>query len=998
MPRTKAGKPKAPLTTAQRLGSLLKSARDTMRKDKGLNGDLDRLPMLTWLMFLKFLDDHESLREEKAKLGRQKYRPAIEPPYRWRDWAAPADGLTGPDLMKFINNEETKLPDGSKGDGLLAHLRAFSGSEDDRQRVIGEVFAGVTNRMDSGYLLRDIINKVNGIHFQSTDEIHTLGHLYESMLKEMRDAAGDSGEFYTPRAIVRLIVAATDPRLGETVLDPACGTGGFLVEAYQHLKKQYDSVKQGRMFHERTVIGHEAKSLPYMLCQMNLLLHGMESPNVRRINSLGQKLSEIKDGERVDVILTNPPFGGEEHMKGIQSNFPADKQTSETALLFLQLIMRKLKVAPKPGRAAVVVPNGTLFGDGVCAKIKQELLTKFNLHTVVRLPNGVFAPYTSIPTNILFFDRTGPTKDIWYYEHPLPEGRKPVHEDGPDPVRGVRQLPAVVARAPGKRSGLARAVRGRARGGPAEGDPALGGGRRGRGEGPRPARIRGRGGRANRRPGEGVPGERAGEVSRQAAQSTAGPAGGALGRGASAAGRSPRAEVGRGRPVLAGVQPGPQEPSREGGLRAPAAGATGRRHPEEGATDRGDHAGDQGLAREAAMSKWPLVRLGDLLFKSEEWVTIHPNRKYKEVTVRLWGNGATLRREVEGSGIAATSRIQVHTDQFIISRIDARNGASGLIPADLEGAVVSTDFPAFSPRAERLLPKYLHWLSRTKGFVELCQRASEGTTNRVRLKEDRFLATAIPLPPLAEQRRLVERIDALAAKIEEAKRLRGDADQASVALSFAPFTALPQPGSATPSGTLGDYVENHDSGWSPQCGDVPATDSEWGVLKTTCVQWRGFDRTQNKVLLPGMRQRREITVQRGDVLITRAGPVNRVGIACCVEQAEPRLMLSDKIVRLRPNPGLIPHFLVAYFATPFAQDYFRHGKTGLAESQVNISREKLLRLPVVVPSVEQQQRFVAHLRTIRDALGAVQKERELVAKELNALLLAILDRAFKGEL
>ncbi|HEY1381772.1 MAG TPA: N-6 DNA methylase [Gemmataceae bacterium] len=431
----------APLTTAQRLGSLLKSARDTLRKDKGLNGDLDRLPLLTWLMFLKFLDDHEQVRETEAKLARKKFRPAVDPPYRWRDWAAHDDGPTGDDLKRFVSNEECVRPDGSKGAGLLHHLRGDAGSDDPRRRVIGDVFAGVANRMESGYLLRDIVTKINGIHFDSTEEIHTLGHLYESMLKEMRDAAGDSGEFYTPRPVVRFMVAATDPRLGETVLDPACGTGGFLVEAYTYLAKQCETVEDRRTLQERSILGGEAKPLPYMLAQMNLLLHGLEAPRIDKGNSLARRLTDITDADRVDVILTNPPFGGEEE-RGIRENFPADKQTAETALLFLQLIMRRLRglkpaatdetaagtvaagFSPRPGRAAVVVPNGTLFGDGVCGRIKQELLTKFNLHTVVRLPNGVFAPYTSIPTNVLFFDRSGPTADVWYYELPPPAGRK----------------------------------------------------------------------------------------------------------------------------------------------------------------------------------------------------------------------------------------------------------------------------------------------------------------------------------------------------------------------------------------------------------------------------------------------------------------------------------------------------------------------------------------------------------------------------------------------
>jgi type I restriction enzyme M protein len=411
-------------TTAQSLGALLKSARDIMRKDKGLNGDLDRLPMLTWIMFLKFLDDLEIQREGEAKLAAKKFKPAIESPYRWRDWAAKSDGITGDELLAFINNEETTLPNGKKGAGLFRYLRTLTSSNgDDRREVIATVFKGVQNRMVSGYLLRDVINKIGGIHFTSSGELHTLGSLYESMLREMRDAAGDSGEFYTPRAVVRLMVAVNDPRLGETVLDPASGTGGFLVEAFNHLSKQVKTVADRKVLQEKSIFGCEAKTLPFLLCQMNLLLHGLDAPQIDPGNALRFKLTDIGERERVDVILTNPPFGGEEE-KGIQGNFPEDKQTGETAMLFLQLIMRKLRRQTGKARAAVVVPNGTLFGDGVCARIKEELLKEFNLHTIVRLPNGVFAPYTGIPTNILFFDRSGPTREVWYYEQPLPEGRK----------------------------------------------------------------------------------------------------------------------------------------------------------------------------------------------------------------------------------------------------------------------------------------------------------------------------------------------------------------------------------------------------------------------------------------------------------------------------------------------------------------------------------------------------------------------------------------------
>jgi type I restriction enzyme M protein len=425
----------APATSAQRLGSLVKSARDIMRKDKGLNGDLDRLPMLTWIMFLKFLDDAERVRETEAQLQGSRLVPALEAPYRWRDWAAPEDGITGDALLAFITNERVLLPDGGDEPGLFAYLRNLQGADGgDRRDVIATVFRGTANRMINGYLLRDVVNKVDQIHFASSDEIHTLGALYETMLREMRDAAGDSGEFYTPRPLVRFMVQATAPRLGETVLDPACGTGGFLVEAYAHLLESARTVED-RDILGKSVVGGEAKPLPYLLSQMNLLLHGVEYPRISTGNSLATRIAEIGERDRVDVILTNPPFGGEEEA-GIRDNFPPDRRTSETALLFLQLIMRKLRRNPRPGygpaRASVVVPNGTLFGDGVAARIKEELLTEFNLHTIVRLPRGVFAPYTSIPTNLLFFERTGrPTETVWYYELPPPEGRKQYTKTAP---------------------------------------------------------------------------------------------------------------------------------------------------------------------------------------------------------------------------------------------------------------------------------------------------------------------------------------------------------------------------------------------------------------------------------------------------------------------------------------------------------------------------------------------------------------------------------------
>jgi len=399
-----AKKPAATASPQAKLASVIKTARDAMRKDAGLNGDIDRIPQLAWLLFLKAFDGLEQNRE----ITDVDHRPAIEVPFRWRDWAADPDGPTGTALLDFVNGD------------LLPYLRRLRGTgAHDPRDVLAAVFKETNNRMLSGYLLRDVINTVDQINFASSDDIHTMAHLYESMLKDMRDAAGDSGEFYTPRPVIRFMVQQVGPTMDDVVLDPACGTGGFLVEVLEEIEPRVGTTHQMRKLHEN-LRGIEKKPLPYLLGMMNLLLHGVGDPNIVRGNALATPITQISRAERVDVVLTNPPFGGEEE-KGIQANFPADKRTAETAWLFLQLVIRRLRDG---GRCGIVVPNGILFGDGVGARIKRQLLTECNLHTVVRLPDGLFEPYTAIPSNLLFFDKTGRTKEVWFYEIAPPEGRK----------------------------------------------------------------------------------------------------------------------------------------------------------------------------------------------------------------------------------------------------------------------------------------------------------------------------------------------------------------------------------------------------------------------------------------------------------------------------------------------------------------------------------------------------------------------------------------------
>ena len=354
-------------------------------------------------------------------------------------------------------------PDGKKGPGLFAYLRGLQGANGgDRRDVIATVFKGTINRMINGYLLRDVINKVSDIHFTSSDEIHTLGHLYESMLKEMRDAAGDSGEFYTPRAVVRFMVEVMNPKLGEVILDPACGTGGFLVESFKHLEKQCKTVEDRQILQNQSIFGGEAKSLPYLLAQMNLVLHGLESPKIDPLNSLRFPLREIGDRDRVDIIMTNPPFGGEEE-RGILGNFPEDKQTSETALLFLQLIMRKLRRPDHPR------PSGR---GRVRQYRRQSRRRRAQRHALrrrrLRADQGRTAQGLQSP-----HDRPAAQRRLRaVHEHPdqpallrplrsdgrslvlrATAARRPeeLHEDAADPVRGVRRLPDVVEQS-GKRT------------------------------------------------------------------------------------------------------------------------------------------------------------------------------------------------------------------------------------------------------------------------------------------------------------------------------------------------------------------------------------------------------------------------------------------------------------------------------------------------------------------------------------------------------------------
>lgn len=386
--------------------TLVKSIQKIMRPDTGVDGDAQRISQLCWLFFLKIIDDQD----QELELMRDGYQSPIPRQFQWRNWAADPEGLTGDALLAFVNGE--LFP-------ALKELR-LTGQRGDRRRVVRAVFEDANNYMKSGQLLRQVINKINDIDFNNLTERQHFGDVYEQLLNELQ-SAGNAGEYYTPRAVTAFMVDRIDPKPGEIIFDPSCGTGGFLTCAIKQMRERYVKRPEDEVLMQQSLRAFEKKPLPHMLCVTNMLLHGVEDPSfVRHDNTLARPYISWEQRDRVDVILTNPPFGGEEE-HGIESNFPQHFRTRETADLFLALFIRLLR---KGGVAAIVLPDGSLFGEGVKTRLKEHLLEECNLHTIVRLPNSVFKPYASIGTNLLFFEKGEPTKDIWYYEHKVPEGQK----------------------------------------------------------------------------------------------------------------------------------------------------------------------------------------------------------------------------------------------------------------------------------------------------------------------------------------------------------------------------------------------------------------------------------------------------------------------------------------------------------------------------------------------------------------------------------------------
>lgn len=390
------------------LSNIVKRLQDIMRQDPGINGDAQRIEQMVWILFLKVYD----AKEEIWEFLQSGYTSIIPESLRWRNWAVDhKDGqaLTGERLLNFVNNE------------LFPKLKAIEIDENTpmNQLIVQRAFEDNNNYMKDGILLRQVINVIDEIQFEAYEDRHAFGEIYETILRSLQ-SAGNSGEFYTPRAVTDFMVRMIQPKLGESIADFACGTGGFLTSALKALDAQVSSV-QDRELYSSSIYGIEKKALPFLLCATNMLLHDIDKPQIIHGNSLEKNVRDYKESDRFDVILMNPPYGGTEK-EGVKQNFPADLRSSETADLFMSVIMYRLK---KNGRCAIILPDGFLFGtDNAKIAIKEKLLSEFNLHTIIRMPHSVFAPYTSITTNILFFDKTAPTKETWVYRLDMPDGYK----------------------------------------------------------------------------------------------------------------------------------------------------------------------------------------------------------------------------------------------------------------------------------------------------------------------------------------------------------------------------------------------------------------------------------------------------------------------------------------------------------------------------------------------------------------------------------------------
>ncbi|MFZ2241252.1 MAG: N-6 DNA methylase [Gordonia amarae] len=678
-PQKRARKAAKPQTTRARLQSVIKESRNIMRKDAGLNGELDRLPQLAWLLFLRAFDEVE---DERALLDRG-YKRAVEGEYRWSEWAR--GDLTGNHLLDFVN------------DRLLPYLREMRGSTaaaGDARDTLASIFANIDNRMLSGYLLKELVGQIDTVDFANSDDLHTMAHLYESMLKEMRDAAGDSGEFYTPRPLIRFITEMVDPKVGEVVMDPAMGTGGFLVEAFEHMIAQATTSRQREKV-QQSIRGFEKKSMPFLLAQMNFLLHEMQGATAVQTNSLANPVADMRlDG--VNVILTNPPFGGEEE-KGIQNNFRSDQRTSETVWLFLQAVTARLE--KKRGRCGIVVPNSVLFDQGVGARIKAALMNKFNLHTVLRLPNGVFTPYTVIPSNVLFFDYGKQQDHIWFYEQPIPEGRKNYTKTKPLAYEEF--------------SDCANWWGGRERADRVENEHAW--------KVPVAEIIEGGYNLDLKNPhrGDDLAHRPTGELVAELIDTE--------------------------RELLELLEELQREMAE---LETPAT---------RGLTRVGDHHNGANLV---AVQNGRPTALGEVMTLRRNLVSVQPDATYQVAGLLNRGRGMFRKGSIRGIETKYPHLFRVEGGQVIYSKLFAWEGSVAVVPEEMDGCYVSSEFPTFDVDKDLADIHYVRHILRWSGVCEQLARSTTGFgQRRQRVNIADFESVVVPLPNLSEQRRIATLLD-----------------------------------------------------------------------------------------------------------------------------------------------------------------------------------------------------------------------------------------------
>lgn len=630
------------------VGAVISSIRNIMRQDRGISGDAQRLEQLGWMLFLKIMDD----KDQELEVIKDNYVSVIPEKFQWRNWAINPEGITGDELINFIDSNEPT------NKGLFLSLREIKSSTNPkRAMIVKEVFDGTNNYMKSGYEMRKVINKLNEIDFTKSEDKHVFGNIYESILQELRDA-GNKGEYYTPRAVTQLMTMMTDPKLGEKVLDPAAGTGGFLTAAIDHVRDNYVKTVDDETLLQNSITGWELKPVAYVLGLTNLILHEIDVPDYHYIDSLKKEYNSIGKKDQVDVILANPPFGAS-IADGVETNFPSNFRSKESAQLFLAMMVQLLN---SKGRAAVVLPDGCVKGDG--ARIRERLLQTCNLHTIIKLPETAFFPAT-VSTNLLFFEKGEPTSDIWYYQHKFPEGQKSYSKTKPIDFKEFDELIAWWH---------------------------------------------------NRKLQENAWKINVKDL------------------------------------IDFDLDIKNQVTTEKSKIDVPS--TIERIKIESQSINR--------LISEfeiRAISNSNEVKpIRSFLKRVKNPIDIEDDKTYKRVTIKTNHNGISLRDEEIGIKIGTKKQFTVKPNQFLLSKIDARNGAFGIVPNDLNDAIITGNFWTYDVDKSIVDINWFLYFTESHHFIDICKTASTGSTHRKYLDETKFLNHKIKVPTLKEQKAIVGHI------------------------------------------------------------------------------------------------------------------------------------------------------------------------------------------------------------------------------------------------